>query len=320
MMAKRDPWTNILRTSMACAAAGLGGAHRITVLPFTFALGQTDRFARRLARNIQLVLQEESSLGRVADPAGGSWYVEKLTDDLAAKAWALFQDIEAKGGMVAALEQGFVQDRIAATAAARSKAIATGRAELTGVSAFPLLGDDGISAEPWPRLAPRTPAGFQVKALVQKRLAEPFEALRDASDAHKARTGAFPRVFMASLGPIIEHTLRSTWIKNYLASGGIEALTSDGFADATAAAAAFKASGASAACIASSDALYATHAEDTARALKAAGARLVLMAGRPGEREAQLRAAGIDDFLFAGADAVAVLGALHGRLGVAAPN
>ena len=126
MMAKRDPWTNMLRTTAACASAAFGGADAITVLPFTWALGDADRFARRVARNTQLVLQEESSLGRVVDPAGGSWYVEQLTAELGQKAWALFQDIEAKGGIVAALTSGALQDEVARAAAARAKAIATG--------------------------------------------------------------------------------------------------------------------------------------------------------------------------------------------------
>ena len=116
MMAKRDPWTNMLRTTMACAAAALGGADSITVLPYTFALGRPDRFARRIARNTQLVLAEESSLGRVADPAGGSWYVEKLTDEMAGKGWELFQQIETEGGMAAALAspRGIVWQKLAA--------------------------------------------------------------------------------------------------------------------------------------------------------------------------------------------------------------
>src|SRR5690606_4861944 len=150
MLARRDPWTNMLRSTIACAGAALGGADAIVVLPHTFALGRTDRFARRMSRNIQIVLQEESNLGRVMDPAGGSWYVEKLTGDLAKTSWALFQAIEAKGGMAAALTSGFVQDEIAKTAEARAKAVATGRQALTGVSAFPLLGDDGVSVDPWP--------------------------------------------------------------------------------------------------------------------------------------------------------------------------
>jgi methylmalonyl-CoA mutase len=310
MMAKRDPWTNLLRLSVACTGAALGGAQAITVLPYTWPLGKTDKFARRIARNIQMVLQEESSLGRVLDPAGGSWYMENLTRDLAQKAWALFQSIEAKGGMVAALRAGFVQDEIAAVAATRAKAIATGRSPLTGVSAFPMLGDDGVNVSPHPA-APAVNGKPEIKPLAPHRLAEPFEALRDAADA----AGHKPEVFLASLGAVIDHTLRSTWIKNYLAAGGIAALTSDGYASAEDAAAAFKASGAKAACICSSDALYEQHAEATAKALKAAGARLVLMAGKPGEREATLRTAGVDDFLAAGNDAVAVLKALQETLG-----
>ena len=312
MMSKRDPWTNILRTTIATAGAALGGADAILTLPFTYALGVPDRFARRVARNIQIVLQEECNVGRVIDPTGGSWYVEKLTGDLAREAWAFFQDIEAEGGMAAALQSGFVQDKIAAVTAARDKLVATGRMKLTGISAFPILGDDGVKA------APRTPGApakvakaIEVRPLKVARLAEPFEALRDEADKHAAKTGKPYRVFLASIGEVIDHTVRSTWTKNYLAAGGIAALTSDGYPNAEAAAKAFKASGASAACICSSDTLYAVHAEATAKALKSSGANLVLMAGRPGEKEAALKAAGVDQFLFAGADAVGTLKGLH---------
>ena len=126
MMARRDPWVNLLRTTTACAGAGFGGADAITVLPFTWALGKPDAFARRIARNTHLVLQEESAAGRVIDPAAGAWFIEKLSDELAGKAWALFQEIEAKGGMAAALESGFVQGEIGRVAEARAKDIAVG--------------------------------------------------------------------------------------------------------------------------------------------------------------------------------------------------
>lgn len=316
MMAQRDPWTNILRTTIACATGALGGADAICVLPFTMALGKPDAFARRVARNIQIVCQEESNLGRVTDPAGGSWYIETLTNDLAAKAWSIFQGIEAEGGIVAALTSGSLQKQIAAVAETRAKAIATGKIELTGVSAFPLLGTDGVSAEAWPRPALKAggTAAVTVTPLTMTRLAEPFEALRDAADAYAAKSGKPYEVFLASIGEVIDHNIRSTWIKNYLAAGGIAAAMTDGYKDAAAAAAAFKASGASAACICSSDALNALHAEATARALKAAGAKLVLMAGRPGDKEDALKAAGVDQFLFAGADAVATLAGLQSKL------
>ena len=315
VLAKRDPWTNMLRSTLCCAGAALGGANAITVLPFTAALGAPDDFARRAARNIQIVLQEESWLGRVVDPMGGSWYIENLTDEVAKVAWGFLQDIEAMGGVIAALDQGFVQDKTTADAGLRAKAIATGREDLTGVSAFPLLGDDGVKVAPHPPVPPLT--GTQaVRPLTPHRLAEPFEALRDAADAFIAKTGNEPVVFLASLGAVIDHTARSTWIKNYLAAGGIKALTSDGYATPEDAAEAFKASGASLACICSSDALNEIHAAATATQLKQKGAGAVLMAGRPGEREAALREAGVDQFLFAGADAVATLKGLQERLGI----
>lgn len=313
MMTRRDPWTNILRTTIACTAAALGGADAICVLPFTFALGKPDAFARRVARNIQIVAQEESNLGRVADPSGGSWYVEQLTSELAAKAWEIFQDIEARGGMAEALTSGYAQEMIRRTADVRAKQIATGRMELTGVSAFPLLGDDGIEAEPWPKpqagAHPAAEPAITVTPLYPQRFAEPFENLRDAADA----AGGF-KVFLAGMGEIADHNVRSTWVKNYLAAGGIEALMNDGYKTAEEAAAAFKASGVSAACICSSDAVYAGLAEPTARALKAAGATLVMMAGRPGDKETALTAAGVDQFLVAGADAVATLAGLQRKL------
>jgi methylmalonyl-CoA mutase len=316
MMAKRDPWTNMLRSTAACAAAAFGGADAITVLPYTWALGAPDRFARRIARNVQLVLQEESSLGRVADPVGGSWYVEKLTAELAAKAWALFQDIEGKGGVVSALASGALQDDIARVAQARAKAIATGRLELTGVSVFPLLGDDGVKVAPLPEPAPTT-GKPELRPLTPHRLAEPFEELRDRADTHAAAKGKRACVFLANLGEIAEHNRRSTWVWNFLAAGGIEGLTSDGYKDAAEAAAAFEKSGARIACICSSEAVYAAQAKDAAKALKAAGATRVLLAGRPGEDEAALRSAGVDGFLQVGQDAVAALKELQKSLGIA---
>lgn len=311
MMAKRDCWTNILRTTIACTGAALGGADAIVVLPFTFALGKPDAFARRVARNIQIVCQEESHLGRVTDPAGGSWYVEHLTDDLAKKAWDIFQDVEARGGMLVGLTTGYVQEMIAKTGDARAAAIATGKQELTGVSAFPILGDDGVQTAPWPEQTGARPdnPSLEVQPLTPRRLAEDFENLRDAADDAGGYT-----VFLASLGAIADHNVRTTWAKNYLAAGGVATLISDGYKSADEAAEAFRNSGAAAACICSSDAINAELAAPAAKALKAAGAELVLMAGRPGDKESALKAAGVDAFIFAGANAIDTLKSLHSKL------
>lgn len=312
MMTRRDPWVNMLRTTIATSAAAMGGADAVTVLPFTWAMGKPDAFARRIARNTQIVLQEESSLGRVADPAGGSWYVESLTADLAKAAWALFQEIESEGGLGAALANNHVHDLVAATAAERNKALATGKQELTGTSAFPKLGSDGVTVEPWP--AEKLSAdlkGARVKPVGMVRLAEPFEALRDATDGAKVPA----RVFLATLGPLAVHAARATWIRNFCAAGGIECAGGDPLHNAADAGKAFAESGASVAIIASSDDVYAELGEATAGALKAAGAKAVYLAGRQKD-EAPLRSAGVDGFIFAGTDMIATLRELHGKIGV----
>ena len=146
--------------------------------------------------------------------------------------------------------------------------------------------------------------------------ADGFETLRDAADGHLASTGVRPRIFLANLGPIADHNARATFARSFFEAGGVEALGNDGFADSLALAEAFSASGASAAVICSSDAHYADAAAGSARALKAAGAQLVFLAGRPGEHEAPWREAGVDHFIFVGCDVLATLTALHRGLGV----
>jgi len=302
MMARRDPWVNMLRVTAACAAAAMAGADEIAVLPFTWPLGKPDAFARRVARNVGLVLREESALGRIADPAGGAFALEQLTADLARKAWEIFQEWEAEGGMLAALIGGLVQDQVAAVADQREHAIATGRISLTGASAFPRLGSDGVTVVPWPP-APAVHSQVVARPLTPRPLAAAFERLRDRAEAAKVP----PRVFLASLGTPAEHGARSIWITNVLAAGGIAAMATDGFTSSADVGRAFAASGAAVACICSTDAIYGELAEAAAMALKGAGATTVYLAGRPGGQEQALRAAGVDGFLFAGMDAVATL-------------
>ncbi|GAA2746385.1 methylmalonyl-CoA mutase family protein [Kitasatospora cinereorecta] len=302
MMTARDPWVNMLRTTVACLAAGVGGADAVTVLPFDEAVGLPDAFARRVARNTQSILLEESHLAKVVDPAGGSWYVEQLTDELARAAWAWFQEIERAGGLRAALVGGLVGERIAATWAERSQRLAKRREPVTGVSEFPHLGE-----QPLVREAAPAPLGG---GLPRVRRAEAYEALRMRSDAHLAATGARPRLFLAAIGSAAAHTARSTFAANLFQAGGIETVTTAG-TDPAALAEAFTASGAPIACLCSSDQGYAEHGAAVAGALKAAGAT-VLLAGKPGTVES-----GVDDHVFAGCDAVAVLTSLLDQIGVA---
>ena len=311
MMTQRGPYVNMLRETIAVFSAGLGGADTITVLPFTLALGLPDRFARRVARNTQLVLLEESNLAKVMDPAAGSGGLEDLTDKLCRAAWTLFQEIEQAGGAWAALEQGLIQGKVAAVRAEHEQAIARRRDALTGTSDFPDLAEAPVSVLDVPPVtAPPYPAALEFDALPSIRLAAPFEKLRDASDRMLAQSGARPKIFLANLGTPADFTARATFAKNVFEAGGIEAITNDGFAGRDEMMAAFKSSGARLACLCSSDDVYAREAEDAAKALAAAGAR-VYLAGRPGEREQALRAAGIEGFVFAGCDVLAALRAAH---------
>lgn len=321
MMTRRDPWVNMLRTTMACATAAMGGAQAITVLPYTWALGQSDAFAQRMARNTSIVLMEESALGRVADPAAGSFAVETLTADLAKIAWAQFQKIEAAGGLAAILSTGALQAEIAATAAAKVKDIATGKVALTGTSAFPRLGDDGVKVVPWPTLPPDAPPkGHRAAPLAAFRPSAPFERLRDAADAHTAKSGAPPRVFLVCLGPLAAHAARATWTSNFLAAGGIESVQSPPLLQSQDAGEAFRASGASVVCLCGADENYAELGEATASLLKTVGAQTLYVAGRPKDQDVALNAAGVEGFLYAGCDMIATLAAVQQALGVAGGN
>ncbi|MFG2143359.1 methylmalonyl-CoA mutase small subunit [Streptomyces sp. NPDC048696] len=302
MMTRRDPWVNMLRTTVACLGAGVGGADAVTVLPFDHSLGLPDGFARRIARNTSTILLEESHLARVIDPAGGSWYVERLTTELAESAWEFFRTIERAGGLAAALRSGLVGDELAATWAERSKKLARRREPVTGVSEFPHLAERPVERA----AAPAVPSG----GLPRVRRDEAYEGLRARSDAHLTGTGARPRVFLAALGPAAAHTGRATFAANLFQAGGIEPVHDPVSVDATTAAQAFAASGAAVACVCSSDALYEEQAEAVAKALKAAGAKHVFLAGRGAY-------AGVDEYVFAGCDAVAVLTSALDRLGVA---
>ncbi|WP_404379086.1 methylmalonyl-CoA mutase family protein [Caenispirillum salinarum] len=365
IVSQRDPWVNMLRTTVTTFAAAVGGAETNTVLPFDAMLGLPTEFARRIARNTQLILMEESNLDKVIDPAGGSWYVETLTEEVAAEAWTLFQDIEKHGGMAACLESGHVLAKIEAAHTARAKNIAKRKDPITGVSEFPNIHEKPVDIEKPDLDALRRAAAAKIKegratvslpldkigsgsvteaaieaaakgatigalsaalfgagetdtvtALPRRRLAAEFEDLRDASDEFMVHTGARPKVFLANLGPIAAHTARATFAKNFFEAGGIEAVTNPGFDSAEACAEGWKQSGAPIAILCSSDAVYDEMAEQTAQALKAAGAKRVYLAGAPGEKKDAYTAAGIDGFVYMGCDALDTLRGALALMGV----
>lgn len=310
-LTRRDAHVNLLRGTLAAFAAGVGGADSLTVLPFTQALGLPDDFARRLARNTQFVLMEESNLHRVADPAAGSGAVEEHTDRLAETAWELFRAIEREGGMVEALTSGMWHATIDQTRIARMKDIATRREPITGTSEFPLLGEAKVAVlAPAVTLPPTPPpeGALLCEPLEPHRLAEPFEQLRDAAE----RASTPPQIFLVNLGDHASFSARAGFARNLFEAGGILAPMNSGFATPEDAVAGFRASDARIACLCASDSAYGEQAAATAAALKAAGAHAVWLAGKP---EAAPGAA-IDGFIFAGCDAVAALRAAHRQVGL----
>jgi len=309
MLTQRDPYVNMLRATVATFSAGLGGANAIAVLPHTLALGLPDAFARRAARNTQLVLLEESNLAKVSDPAAGSGGIETLTQQLCEAAWSLFQEIEKAGGVFAALEQNLIQHKVAAMRKVRETNIARRKEVLTGASEFPNLHEAQVAvlnAKPV-ALAPYGEAKIKFDALPPMRLAAPFEHLRDRSDQILKDAGVRPKVFLANLGTPADFTARATFAKSFFETGGIEAVDTEGFTDPAALAAAFRASGAALTCLCSQDKIYAEYAAAAAKALQAAGAKHIYLAGRTGEQETAFRASGVNDFIFAGGDALATL-------------
>lgn len=310
MMTRHDPWMNICRATMAAFSAGLGGADAITVLPFTLALGLPDDFARRIARTTQSLLIEEAMLAKVADPAAGAGAFEVVTEQLCARAWTLFQGFEKAGGIIKSLEAGLPQREIAATAAARRQAIARGALPMTGTSQYPDLDEAPVRVlAPAPtstREAP-APAAAGHAPLASHRDAEPFENLRAASDAALARSGARPRIFIANLGSSEACMAGFAFVKTLFEAGGILCSTNARFGTAEEAAAAFRLSCCKIAFIEASGANATPMTIATARALRAAGAKSICLAGRPGEMETVFREAGITQFIYAGGDVLAVL-------------
>ncbi|POF31748.1 methylmalonyl-CoA mutase family protein [Roseibium marinum] len=357
MLTERDPWVNLLRNTVAAFSSGIGGADSVCVLPHTLAVGLPDGFARRLARNTQSILLEESNLAKVTDPAAGSGAMEDRTEKLCVAAWELFQEIEAAGGLPDALSQGLVQKHIGAAKAELDSKVARRKRPITGVSEFPDLSEtavhvlrDGGGARQalrpeLPDLTALPPPGdgrwfAALRALALEgvslvdpssrkdpekrdpsfpvlqggRIAEPFEELRAAAASFEAATGAPPKIFLASLGTPAQFTPRASWTANAFAAGGIRVAGPAVHASLEELLAAFKESGATLACLVSCDDVYEDEAESAARALKAAGAVHLYLAGRPGAREADFAGAGIGTFLYAGCDLLGLLKDAHARL------
>jgi methylmalonyl-CoA mutase len=300
-----DEHTNILRTTTEAFSAVVGGCDSLRIGAFDEFTGPSSPLAQRIARNLHVILGEECDLARVADPAGGSYYVEWLTDQVAHRAWNLFQEIEKRGGMAKADAAGYPQELVAETARTRADALAKRRAVIIGVNQYPNIRE----------LRPdRT-----VRPSRHSREAEPFERLRDAAAAFAERTGQPPLLFQANIGPSRLYRLRADWTTGFFEVGGFKVAAERDYKDADEAAAAALASDARLVVITSSDETYATSVEPLARAIKAGNpGTFVLVAGAAKDKAAESawRAAGVDEFVNVSSNALELLTRLLTKIGV----
>jgi len=281
MMASYDPYVNMLRTTVAAFAAGVGGATSVTVMPFDEPLGLPEAFSRRIARNTSSLLISESHVAAVTDPAGGAHAVEKLTDDIARAAWDAFGALEAAGGLAATIADGSLAALVAETVAARGLQIAKRRQAITGVSEYPNLYEELPERRPYPGGAPAV-----------HRYGVEFEQMRDARAATP--------VFLATMGAVSAHTARATFAANLFAAGGVDTVTAGPTAGIEEVLAAYREAGTlPVVCLAGTDGAYGEWGTELVTALREAGARHVVVAGKPG--------LGTDDNAAMGLDALAFL-------------
>lgn len=305
MFSQRDPWVNMLRVTVASFAAGVGGASSVEVLPFDYAVvggmpNVSNTFKARIARNTNLLLLEESHLGYVADPAGGSYFVEDLTEEMADKAWEIFTGTETGGGFASA--EADIRAALDATWEKRRADIAHRRTKVTAINEFPNLAEAPLAPE-------ARPEGDPIR-----RWASDFEALRNRSDDFLAEKGNRPLIAMLPLGPLAKHNIRTGFTSNLLASGGIAVANPGqvvpgeaGFEEAV------KASPIVVLCAADSE--YEASGQDAVKAARAAGAKEVLVAGSEKSFANAAEDARPDGYLNMTIDAVAELSRLLNELG-----
>ncbi|MFT4621516.1 MAG: methylmalonyl-CoA mutase [Myxococcota bacterium] len=296
-VARHDPWVNLLRNTVAVFAGGVGGADVVTSVPFDAALGASSAHARRIARNTATILMHESHLHRVADPAGGAWFVESLTAELAEAAWGWLQKVERAGGLLQALRDGTVAVWVDEAAEVRTAQLANRRRPLIGVSEYARPDEvlpETDAYDPAPVVA-RVEASGALRPHVEW-VAEPLPVRRDSGPYDALRAAGGGEVTLVCLGPLARHNARAAWVTNLLAAGGVRARR-----------AALGEPVGAVVVLCGADADYATDAGPAATTLRGSGVSRLYLAGRPGVQEDTLRAAGVDDFLFLGRSVPEVL-------------
>lgn len=313
---KYAPYVNMLRTTTEAFSAVVGGVDSLQTNPFDEIFGPPDEFSRRTARNTQIVLLEESHLDQLLDPAGGSYYVEKLTHDVARKTWDLFRETEKQGGMLKALENGFPQEEIESTAEKRKKDLAKRKYVLVGTNSYADVKEEIPEIKPYRSKKP-VEAILSIRPLRPHREAEIFEELRDAAKAFEAETGTKPKLFLATMGPLRQHKARADFTRGFFEVGGFEVIYPRGFDTPDAAVDAAVESGAPVVVICSTDDTYPELVPAITKGLKTQKPDIqVVLAGYPKDQADAHKEAGVDEFIYLGANAHDILSNVFKKIGV----
>jgi methylmalonyl-CoA mutase len=287
-----DPHVNLLRATTEAMAAAIGGADSLQVEAYDETYREPDEFSNRLARNTQLILKREAWLDRPVDPAGGSYYLEVLTDSLAREAWSIFQQIGAAGGFLQYSESGALERDIAKSRADRESAVSTRRTVIVGTNQYPNLQERML-----PEIEREDPA---------PRPARIFEEIRLRTERYALRTGRTPHFLLLEAGDLKMRKARSGFIANFFGCAGFEIETAEaltGDPDVVV--------------LCSSDPEYAALAPRLIQELRDAGKNTpVIVAGNPADSIKQLKQAGVADFVHVRSNAAEVLRACQERLGV----
>jgi len=290
-----DPNVNMLRTQTEAMSAALGGLDSFTVKPYDSIFQNPSDLSERVARNQQILLKEESHISKIADPAGGSYYIEQLTESIAEEAWRLFLEVQEKGGYIDAIKEGFIQSTIKATAQKRDMAIATRRENLLGTNIFPNFTEKIEKPISSSKLEPTdmTEEGAFVETLKPYRGAQSFEALRLKSDIFSQQNGC-PLVQMFPMGNLNMRKARAQFACNFFACAGFDVADHNGFANVDEGVKVCKDNNAKIVVVCSSDDEYVDIVPEVFE--KLGKDAIVVVAGAPACAE-DLKAKGITNFI-----------------------
>lgn len=306
-----DPYVNLLRAGNEAFAAILGGVQYLSVGTLDEATGASTAFSERIARNTQLILKAEALLEKVADPAGGSYYVEALTKELAEKAWEFFLELENQGGIVEALRANRIQEKISEVRAQREEDVFTRKQSIIGTNVYANVAEK-VSNQEEVRIIQSTTA---FESLEKQRLAEPYELLRKKAGEIAEKSGSYPAVGLICLGELKRHKARADFIHGFLAAGGIEAPRSGELLDTEAVFEYIQLSGLKHFCLCGDNNQYAENGVSLVKEIKTKYPNVSLsLAGKP---EAALNEAGVKEFYHLSSNNYAILAHLLKEMEVA---